>query len=251
MDEMELLMQLHLNNDRQGPGGTAETHLALELCRLHANFNRQLRVIDIGCGTGAQTLTIAEELDGHITAVDLFPEFLNRLQERACLKGLTEKITPLQASMDNLPFKEESFDLIWSEGAVYNIGFKKGTAYWHKFLKPSGLIAVSEISWLTEERPKVIEQYWKKAYPEIDTIPAKIHVLEESGYMPIAHFVLPEHCWIENYYLPLLQAHTYFLKQNQYSTESLTLVKADEEEYTHYQQYKSYYSYGFYIAKKI
>ena len=37
--------------------------------------------------------------------------------------------------MDALPFQEEELDLIWSEGAIYNIGFERGMNEWNKFLK--------------------------------------------------------------------------------------------------------------------
>ena len=58
-----------------------------------------------------------------IVAVDLFPEFLEVLQSRAQEAGLTGRIETLAASMDALPFEPESLDLIWSEGAIYNLGF--------------------------------------------------------------------------------------------------------------------------------
>lgn len=62
--------------------------------------------------------------------------------------------------MDNLPFREEELDLIWSEGAIYNIGFERGLNEWRKYLKTGGYIAVSEISWFTEQRPAEIHNFW-------------------------------------------------------------------------------------------
>ena len=40
---------------------------------------------------------------------------------------------PLAASMEDLPFESSYFDLIWSEGAIYNIGFEKGIKTWKPF----------------------------------------------------------------------------------------------------------------------
>lgn len=251
INEMQLLMQLHLNNDRQGPGGKLETCQALNLCRLNMDMNRHLHIADIGCGTGGQTLTLAEELDAEITAIDLSPEFLEKLHEHAKGKGLNKKIHTLQASMDELPLADETFDLIWSEGAIYNIGFRHGLELWHRLLKPGGLIALSEISWLTNQRPATVNKYWTNIYPEIDTVTGKLQVLEATGYLPLAHFILPEHCWTLNYYQPLQQAHQRFLTENHQSAMAMEIVKNDMEEFNVYQQYKAYYSYGFYIAKKI
>ena len=39
--------------------------------------------------------------------------------------GLSEKVTTLCCSMDNLPFGDEEYDVIWSEGAIYNVGFEE------------------------------------------------------------------------------------------------------------------------------
>lgn len=133
MDEMELMMHLHLNNERQGPGSEATTLLALQLAQI--DRNRSYKIADIGCGTGAQTLTLAQSLQGEILAVDLFPEFLTKLEERLQSQTLTASVTPICASMDQLPFETGTLDLIWSEGAVYNMGFQKGVTYWKDFSK--------------------------------------------------------------------------------------------------------------------
>ena len=94
--------------------------------------------------------------------------------------------------MDNLPFQNEELDLIWSEGAIYNIGFERGMNEWNRFLKKDGFIAVTEASWFTPERPAEIEDFWLANYPEIDTIPTKIAQMEKAGYTLTAHFILPE-----------------------------------------------------------
>lgn len=161
---MELMMHLHLNNERQGPGSEATTLLALQLAQI--DRNRSYKIADIGCGTGAQTLTLAQSLQGEILAVDLFPEFLTKLEERQQSQTLTASVTPICASMDQLPFEAGTLDLIWSEGAVYNMGFQKGVTYWKDFLKSGGLLAVSEISWTTSQRPKELEEFWNGEYPK-------------------------------------------------------------------------------------
>lgn len=126
MDEFELLVDLHKGANRQGPGGIAETEKALDLAGISKGV--PLNIADIGCGTGASTLTLARLLNAKITAVDFLQEFLDTLTDRALKDGTENKITPLFASMEQLPFQNEEFDVIWSEGAIYNIGFEKGVA---------------------------------------------------------------------------------------------------------------------------
>ncbi|GAM56739.1 probable transcription regulator [Vibrio ishigakensis] len=48
--------------------------------------------------------------------------------------------------MGDLPFEEDSFDVLWSEGAVYNIGFETGIRDWRKYLKSGGTLVVSELT---------------------------------------------------------------------------------------------------------
>lgn len=249
MTELELLVDLHLDGARQGPGSTATTLKALELTGLKGKTG--LQIADIGCGTGASTLVLAEHLDGLITAVDLFPEFLDRLIIEAAQYRLVNKIKPLVDSMDDLPFSPKSLDLIWSEGAIYNMGFEKGAKYWQQFLKPGGILAVSEITWKTTERPAEINDYWQSFYPEIDTTENKVHLLEKLGYEVLGSFILPETCWDEEYYQPLEARYEDFLVRHEGNKQASELVEADRGEIKMYRKYKAFYSYGFYIAKAV
>jgi ubiquinone/menaquinone biosynthesis C-methylase UbiE len=182
--------------------------------------------------------------------VDFLPDFLKVLEANAKKQNLTEKISTLACKMDRLPFADEEYDVIWSEGAIYNIGFKKGVKDWKRFLKTDGLLVVSEITWITAARPSELEEYWKNEYPEIDTASSKIDVLEKNGYSPVAYFVLPEHCWLENYYRPMQDSFEGFLRRNGNSVTAQAIVDAEKKEIALYEKYKVYYSYGVYIARK-
>ncbi len=248
MTELELIIDLHLDNERQGPGSDQTTQKALDLIGI--NTSNHLKIADIGCGCGAQTITLAQNTKAEIIAIDLFPQFLEKLEQKVTTLGLNNRVKTQVASMEDLPFQPEQFDIIWSEGAVYNMGFEAGIINWRKFLKPGGYLAVSEISWLTNSRPQKIEDYWLRAYPEIDTVSNKIKTLENNGYIPTAHFVLPTYCWLENYYIPLQKRFDAFLEKHQDSELAQTIVENERNEISIYKQFQSYYSYGFYIAQK-
>lgn len=248
MDDLQLLLDLHKAGTRQGPGGEHETRLAVALSRLRGMTN--LRIADVGCGTGASTLVLARELDAHVTAVDLFPQFLAVLEDIAGRAGLADRITTLSASMDALPFAESAYDAIWSEGAIYNMGFAAGIEAWRKYLKPGGVLAVSELTWLTDRRPEELQAHWEREYPEVDTASGKIAVLERLGFSPIGYFTLPECCWIDNYYRPMQQRFAAYLEQHENSEAARAIVVAEEKEISLYQRYKAFVSYGYYIARK-
>ncbi len=249
MEDYQLLVDLHKYANRQGPGGDAETKKALSLAMI--DRAALLKVADIGCGTGASTLLLARLLNAQITAVDFLQVFLEVLESRAESIGLSEKITPLCCSMDNLPFENEEFDIIWSEGAIYNIGFERGVIDWYRYLKAGGLLIVSEITWITSSRPSELQKHWEGEYPEIDVASAKIGLLEKNGYSPIGYFVLPEHCWLDNYYQPMRDSFQDFLDRNGNSEEAQAIVEAENREIELYEKYKAHYSYGVYIARKL
>lgn len=249
MDEMTMMMHLHRNNKRQGPGSEETTALAICLSRI--DKEKSYKIADIGCGTGAQTISLARSLKGEIVAVDIFEEFLQTLENDSKNENTLASIKTLAASMDNLPFDKDEFDIIWSEGAVYNIGFRNGISYWKNFLKPGGILAVSELSWITGSRPKELEDFWNGEYSEMDTIGGKIRVLERAGYKVLGHFILPDFCWLDNYYYPLIDSHDEFLRKYGEQKTAHKIVDTDRKELDFYVKYKDYYSYGFYIAQKL
>lgn len=247
MDLMDFLIEFHKDAERQGPGSDEATRKALQYI---PKLDENSRILDVGCGTGAQTMVLAKNTKANIIAVDMLQEFLNKLQEEVDSKNLNNQVVTKQSLMDKLDFQEKSFDIIWSEGAIYNIGFEKGLLEWRKFLKDEGYIVVSEISWLTDKRPKEIEKYWTDAYSEIDTIDAKLSIIEKCGYDPISHFVLPENCWMEHYYTPIISRSHAFLEKYNYEEDVKEFIKIGLDEIKMYEKYKQYYSYVFYIAKK-
>jgi len=249
MDDYRLLIDLHKQGHRQGPGGDAQTEQALNLAMV--DRAAPLNVADIGCGTGASTILLARLLNARITAVDFLQDFLDVLEERARSIGVADRVSTLACSMDNLPFADEELDIIWSEGAIYNIGFQKGVADWRRYLKAGGLLVASEITWTTDSRPPELQNHWDNEYPEIDVASAKIRVLEKHGYSPVGYFVLPEHCWLDQYYRPMQARFEDFLKRNDNSEEAHAIVDAEQREIDLYETYKAHISYGVYIARKL
>lgn len=248
MDEFALLLDLHRGQRRQGPGTDADTRMAIALAGLVSAPG--LEVADIGCGTGASTLVLASELDASVTAVDLFPEFLDELSRRAGAAGLGDRIETLAASMDNLPFKDGSLDVIWSEGGIYNIGFEAGIASWRRFLRPGGILAVSELTWLTAERPEELEEHWLREYPDVATASAKIGLLERHGYTLLGYFPLSEEGWLDNYYRPLEAEFAAFLARHRHSDAARAIVEGERHEISLYERFSDFFGYGFYVAKK-
>ncbi|UBD64586.1 class I SAM-dependent methyltransferase [Bacteroides salyersiae] len=245
--ELKLICDFFSNMERQGPGSPEVTLKALSF--IDGLTDKSL-IADIGCGTGGQTMVLARQLQGQITGLDLFPDFIDIFNRNAKHLGLQNRVKGIVGSMDNLPFQSEELDLIWSEGAIYNIGFERGLNEWRKYLKKGGYIAVSESSWFTDERPAEINDFWVDAYPEIDTIPNQVAKIHKAGYLPVATFILPATCWTEHYLALKIPAQKIFLEKyagNKIAEEFSALQSFEEELY---RKYKDFYGYTFFIAKK-
>nr|WP_321406043.1 class I SAM-dependent methyltransferase [uncultured Carboxylicivirga sp.] len=246
--DLEIIVDYYSTVKRQGPGSPDITLKALSFIE---GLNESSQIVDLGCGTGGQTMVLAQNAPGQITGIDLFPQFVDLFNANAKSLNLQNRVKGELGSMDNLLFETESLDLIWCEGAIYNIGFEKGLKYWHRFLKPGGYVAVSEATWFTDERPAEIQGFWMDAYPGIDTIPNKLEQMQSAGYFPIAAFMLPENCWIEHFYEPQIQAQIDFLKKNAGNRAVEDFIKNQQHEMELYYKYKQYYGYAFFIGKKM
>ncbi|MDD3858868.1 MAG: class I SAM-dependent methyltransferase [Bacteroidales bacterium] len=246
--DFDLICEYFSSIERQGPGSSEATVKALSFID---NLTKKSRIADLGCGTGGQTMVLAQNTPGNITGIDLFPRFVDLFNANAVRYSLQNRVKGIVGSMDNLNFENEELDLIWSEGAIYNIGFERGLKEWKLFLKKGGYIAVTEASWFTDERPEEIDKFWNNAYPEIDTIPNKLAQMQKAGYIPIACFILPENCWTENFYDKQLAAQEIFLKKYKGNQTAEALVANERHEAQLYSKYKEYYGYVFYIGKKI
>ena len=246
--DFNLICEYFSTLERQGPGSPEVTIKALSFID---NLTQKSIITDIGCGTGGQTMVLAKNAPGQITGIDLFPGFVDLFNANACKLNLQNRVKAIVGSMDKLPFPNEELDLIWSEGAIYNIGFERGLNEWKKFLKTGGYIAVSEASWFTIKRPSEINEFWKDAYPGIDTIPNKVNQMQKAGYLPVATFVLPENCWTEHFYVPQVAAQKIFLKKYAGNKTAEEFIANEWHESQLYSKFKEYYGYVFYIGKKI
>jgi ubiquinone/menaquinone biosynthesis C-methylase UbiE len=246
--DFDLICEYFSSIERQGPGTPEATIKALSYID---NLSEESHIADIGCGTGGQTMVLAQNTQAGITGIDLFPKFVSLFNINATKLNFQDRVKGVVGSMDNLPFKDKELDLIWSEGAIYNIGYKRGLNEWKKFLKTGGYIAVTEVSWLKEKQPDEINSFWMEAYPEIDTIHNKVDQMKEAGYLPITHFVLSENCWTDNFYIPQIKAQEVFLEKYKDNWTAQELVTNQRLEAQLYSKYKEYYGYVFYIGKKL
>lgn len=157
-------------------------------------------VVDVGCGAGRQTMVLASELGVPIQAVDFYQPFLNCLKWRAAEKGLAHLVHTHCMDMRNIPRVFPTIDLLWAEGAAYNIGFANALTIWAKVIKPEGFAVVSELCWLRETIPDAVKEFFRSSYPDMRSVPQNIATAEETGYRLFNTYTLPRESWIKDYY---------------------------------------------------
>ncbi len=241
---------------RQGPGSPEATLRALEFIegpdrKPLSGSMVPIQAADVGCGTGGQTMILAEHTAARITGIDLSPQFIGLFNENAAAHNVQGRVHGITGTMERLPFEKESLDLIWAEGSIAHIGFERGVNEWRPLLKTGGYIAVTDATWFTDERPQEIAAFWNDAYPEIGTTAVKTARLQKAGYMPVAAFALPETCWTDNYFTPAVEARQQFLKKHPGDKAAAELMRFQQHEAELYEKYKQYYGYVFYIGKKL
>ena len=241
----EVFWQLHGGLAKQGPGSEASTLRALALC---GPLPREPRVLELGCGTGRATLTLARATGGHVTALDVWAPSLATLRERAAAAGLDDRIETVRQSMAAPALGGRAFDLVWCESAVYTIGFDAALRAWRPSLAPGGALALSELAWLMPHAPERARRFWREGYPAMRDHAANLRALASAGYVPVSSFTLPEADWEDGYYAELSRRIP-GLRARHAEPAALALLDAHEEEIAAFREREGSFGYVFYVAR--
>ena len=241
-DYISALIDVHRGLDRQGPGD--------------ADFSRQIlsgltplppkpRIADLGCGSGVASLLLAQHYQSTVKAVDFSAAFIDELKVRAQQAGLEHLIIPICGDMAELDWPAGSIDLLWSEGAAYNLGFAPALKTWRPLLANTGIAVISEMSWFTDDPPAPARAYWQDAYPTMGTEAENRDRAREAGFAVLATHRLPSQAWWRNYYGPLRQRMT----QVELTPTMQSVIRETEEEMRMFEQFSDAYGYTFYVLQ--
>ncbi len=171
------------------------------------------------------------------------------LNARAGEAGLQGRIRTVNASMDALPFEPGQFDLIWSEGAIFIVGFEQGLSLWKPFLKKGGYMVVSDAAWFVPNPPQELVQWWAKKGYVPKTEDQLREQVDKAGLRVVATYRLPEAGWWENYHVPMLARIDELRKTHGSDPARAALLDSFVEEAETYRKYKRYYGYTFFIMQ--
>ena len=248
MEGMEYFYELFEALPRGGPGDNKSTRKAYNAI---SNPPEQPLILDIGCGPGVQTIELAKLTRGKIIALDNHQAFLDKLIEEARIEGVLDHIVPENRSMLDMDFEENTFDIIWSEGALYFMGFQNGLKKCHKLLKNDGFLAVTEIVYLVSNPPAALMQYFEKEYPDIQTVNDRLALMQNEGFHVISHFTLPESSWLECFYGPMEEEIVRMDKEYLDNEIALGVFEEMKNEINFYKEFSKFYGYEFFIMQRV
>ena len=125
---------------------------------------------------------LAKLSGGKITGIDIDQHLLDRLDKRIEEEEFSNQVVTKKCSLNDVDFPNETFDIVWAEGSIWIIGFKKGLEEWRRLLKPKGFLVVHD---------------------SVKTVLNELDMLSSLGYELINHFELPEDAWLKEYGMPL------------------------------------------------
>ena len=241
----DLFLEVYGTLPRAGPGGDEHTVRALEL----VPGPTPATVLDLGCGPGAQTIALASSLpDAHITALDVLPSMVDEAQRRFAAQNLGHRVTAVLGDMAAPPVSAASQDLIWCEGAIYNLGVTDALRAWKRLLKPGGAVAFTEPVWLVDSPPAEVREWWEAEYPAITQAAGVERQIEAAGFRTITSFVLPASAWWDEYYEPMQHRIATLKARLPDDPVAAEVTAAAEVEIDKFERFSDCYSYAFFIV---
>ncbi len=106
------------------------------------------QIVDLGCGTGAGTFALLERFpEAHVTAVDASAGHLQFLREKACARGVSDRVRTVQTDLDTSRWPDLGTpDLVWASASMHHMAHPdRALRSVHELLAPGGMFAVVEL----------------------------------------------------------------------------------------------------------
>ncbi len=166
-------------------GGLETTKELIELCRI----NRDLHVLDVGCGVGATACYLAQKFGCRVVGVDLRQSMIARAEERARREGVENRVAFEVADAQNLPFADALFDAVLCESVATFIADKQRVVNeCARVTKPGGYVGFNEEVWIKTPPPTPLVEFVRRTWDIAADIPsaeAWLKMLQEAGLKDI------------------------------------------------------------------
>ena len=85
---------------------------------------KNVRVLDVGCGIGGPCRMLADEFGCMTMGIDLSAEFIRTAKKLSALVGLDDKTAFVHGTATNLPFQDNSYEVVWTQHVQMNVADK-------------------------------------------------------------------------------------------------------------------------------
>lgn len=243
----EIFFEVYESLPRQGPGNRYCTERALRLC---VGLPRESMIADLGCGVGRQTLHLADLTKGTIVAVDSHAPSIERLRATLAARGLSQRVQTKVGDIAHLDLPPEIYDLVWSEGALYNIGIGNAMCVCRGLLRPGGLLAFTDAVWRKEDPPPEVKASFDLDYPTMGTAADVVMVIQLGGFELLGRFTLPDEAWWDDFYSPMEQRIMELRRKYGNDAEALAVLGQLAREPEMHRNHSDYYAYEFFVARR-
>jgi trans-aconitate methyltransferase len=197
---LALFLEVYGTLPRAGPGSTEDTLRALAL----VPTPNVRRILDLGCGPGAQTLVLADACpNASILALDILPTMVAETRRRLAEAGHERRVEATVGDLLAPKVADRSQDIIWCEGAIYNAGITNALRRWRPLIADDGSVAFTEPVWLHSNPPAAVAAWWRREYPAITDEAGVRRQIAAAGFATVATFALPPESWWNEYYEPM------------------------------------------------
>ena len=162
-----------------------------------------------------------------------------------------ERIRSQVGDMRELALAESSFDLIWPEGALYNIGIPRALSICAGLLRKGGYLVFTDAVWCIANPPDAIKAIFESDYPTMGTVADLVSLIESSPFELLNHFPLPPEAWWDDFYTPMERIIEEFLGKYADDPEALEILKQLALEPAAHRKNSDYYNYEFFIKRKV
>lgn len=152
LDDSAGIDQLHLGGRRA----------SRSLARL-GSFSSDVRLLDVGCGTGGASRLLADEHGIEVIGVDITAAFIDVADWLSQATGLTQKTCFLCADAAHVPLADGSVDVIWCQHALMNMPDVAAVlAEWQRLLASDGQVLLHEVVAGDNDAPLALPVPWAR-----------------------------------------------------------------------------------------
>ena len=234
---------------RQGAGDDEHTEKAFSI--IPEPLKGGGEILDVGCGKGVQTMALARLCPScRIIATDIHQPFLDAVDEKIAAEGFSGRIKTVCASMDDLPFGEESFDIIWAEGCSSIIGIENAVRHWKKLLKQGGYMMISDIFWFTETPSDEVREFFAEFHPAMMIEDKGSEIIRNAGLELVGSFRLPSRVWEESFYGKLREKFGRLEEEYANNEGALMIIEGLKRQTKIFEKYPDEFGNTYYVMRK-